>query len=160
MSDWYRHKSWSKSDEEYFFAKLARARKYSRAQYLKIQAIELTATENPQLLDVAEELINKLFAEYPDDRFNRPGSLVTLGDIYKLKGNLDKAINYYKEALDFELVYPQVKTQAYSDFSELVVKTQKTEFYDFVEKTIIERVNTSFFPIEKLQRILYSFDYI
>jgi hypothetical protein len=41
MSDWYRQKTWSKSQEEYFFQKLGRARKDGRAQYLKVQAIEL-----------------------------------------------------------------------------------------------------------------------
>ncbi|MFD0750054.1 hypothetical protein ACFQZS_07875 [Mucilaginibacter calamicampi] len=161
MADWYRQKSWSKADEEYFFAKLARARKDGRAQYLKIQALELTETGIPQLLDAAEKLIDKLFTEYPEDRFNRPDALVTLGNIYKQRGNIDKAVYYYKQALDFELVYPQVKTQAYSYFSELVVKTEKTEFYDFVEKIIIKRVNSSLFPIEKYKgysilSIIYS----
>lgn len=161
MADWYRHKNWSKSEEDFFFLKLARARKDSRPEYLKIQAIELIETERPQLLEVAEGLINKLFVEYPEDRFNRSSSLVALGNIYQLKGNFDKAIDYYKQALDFELVYPQVKTQAYSYFAELVVKTKKTEFYDFVEKTITERVNNALFPIEKYKgysilSIIYS----
>ena len=44
MSDWYRQKSWAKIEEEYFFTKLGRARKEGRAQYLKIQAIELVET--------------------------------------------------------------------------------------------------------------------
>jgi tetratricopeptide (TPR) repeat protein len=162
MADWYRNKSWSKSDEEFFFAKLRCARKDSRAEYLKIQAIELIETKNLQLLDVAKDLINKLFAEYPDDRFNRSSSLVALGNIYQLRGNFDKAIDFYKQALDFEIVYPQVKTQAYSYLSELVVKTKKVEFYDFVEKTIAERISTSLFPIEKYKgysilSIIYSY---
>ena len=38
--DWYRRKSWTKSDQEEFFAKLKKAKKHKRAQYLKIQAIE------------------------------------------------------------------------------------------------------------------------
>ena len=46
MAEWYRRKSWTKTDEEEFFAKLARARKDGRAQYLKIQAIELVETED------------------------------------------------------------------------------------------------------------------
>ncbi|HEY4196872.1 MAG TPA: hypothetical protein VGM63_15120 [Mucilaginibacter sp.] len=90
MADWYRQKSWSKEEENYFFEKLKRARKDGRAQYLKIQAIELVETKEEKLLAVAESLINKLFSEYPDDRFNRPDALVALGNIYQLRNNYDK----------------------------------------------------------------------
>jgi len=41
MADWYRRKTWTKTDEEEYFAKLGRARKDGRAQYLRVQAIEL-----------------------------------------------------------------------------------------------------------------------
>jgi len=147
--DWYRQKNWSKIEEEYFYTKLGRARKNERAQYLKIQAIELVETKNHELLNVAETLINKLFSEYPEDKFNRPGALVALGNIYKFREDFNKAIEYYKQAIDFEIAYPQVKTQAYLYFSELVIKTKKTNLYEFVEKIILERISTVLFPVEK-----------
>lgn len=125
MADWYRQKKWSKEEEEYFFTKLGRARKDGRAQYLKIQAVELIETKDKKLLDVAESLINKLFSEYPDDRFNRPGALVALGNIYQLRNDDNKAIDYYKQAIYFEIIYPQVRTQAYIYFSELVIKQKE-----------------------------------
>ena len=59
MTDWYRRKTWTKIDEEEFFAKLGRARKDGRAQYLKIQAIELLYTNDKKLLVVAETLLKK-----------------------------------------------------------------------------------------------------
>ena len=121
MTEWYRQKSWSKEEEEYFFTKLGRARKDGRAQYLKIQAIELVETKDEKLLEVAESLLGKLFSEYPEDRFNRPGAFVALGDIYQLRNDYDKAIDYYKQAIDFEVIYPQLQTQAYIYFSELVI---------------------------------------
>src|ERR1700761_3501049 len=117
MTDWFRQKSWSKADEEYFFIKLGRARKDSRAQYLRVQAIELVSTKDGKLLDAAEFLINKLFTEYPDDRLNRSMSFVTLGNIYKLRDSYDKAMGYYKQAIDFETIYPNVRTPAYMLFS-------------------------------------------
>ncbi|RZA00185.1 MAG: tetratricopeptide repeat-containing protein [Sphingobacteriaceae bacterium] len=147
--DWYRQKTWSKTIEDFFYAKLARARKDGRAQYLKVQAIELIETKDNELLNVAETLIAKLFLEYPEDKFNRPCALEALGKIYQLRQNFDKAIEYYKQAIDFEIVYPQVKTQAYLYYSELVVKSEKTNLYELVEKVILERINDVFFPIEK-----------
>jgi len=149
MIDWYRQKKWSRTDEEFFFAKLGRARKDGRAQYLKVQAIELVETKDPKLLDVAESLINKLFSEYPDDRFNRASALVTLGKIYQLKNDDNKAIDYYKQAIDFEIIYPQVQTQAYMYFSELVIKLKKVELYDIAEKLLINKMPHTLFPIEK-----------
>ena len=102
MADWYRRKTWTKTDEQEFFAKLARARKDGRAQYLKIQAIELVETEDKTLLKVAETLLNKMLTEYPDDNFEKGSALHTLGVIYKLNDNYELAIDFYKQALDFD----------------------------------------------------------
>jgi tetratricopeptide (TPR) repeat protein len=143
MPDWYRRKSWTKADEEEYFAKLARARKNGRAQYLRIQAAELVATGEPQILDGAESLIEKLFSDYPEDKFERSVSLTILGDIYKLRKQPDKAAEYYKAAIEFEEIWPNVHTSAYLDFSELVVKLKKQEYYEFVEDLIVKRVDSS-----------------
>jgi len=148
-TEWYRRKTWTKSDEEEYFAKLGRARKDRRAQYLKIQAIELAETKDPELLDIAETLIQKLLSDYPDAEFERSSSLNTLGDIYKIREKFDKAIEYYKQAIDFEEIYPGVLTQAYLEYSELVVKLKKQEHYDFVEKIVSKRIQDSIFPLEK-----------
>ncbi|RVU00922.1 hypothetical protein EOD41_09820 [Mucilaginibacter limnophilus] len=147
--DWYRQKSWSKDIEDFFFQKLNRARKDGRAQYLKIQAIELVDTGNLNLFDVAETLLNKLFIDYPDDKFNRASALKTFGDIYRLRKEYNKAIDFYKQAVDFEATYPQVQTQAYLYFAELVVKIQKIDLYDAAEQLIEKRIDLTFFPVEK-----------
>lgn len=147
MGDWYRKKTWTTADKEHFFEKLVRARKDGRAQYLKIQAIELVATKDQHLLNIAETLLHQLLEDYPEDRFNRPGALVTFALIYQLRDDLDTAIEYYKQALDFELVYPQVKTNAYLDYAELIIKTQKTEYYAEVEQLLLARVPGNLFPI-------------
>jgi hypothetical protein len=70
MKDWYRRTTWTEKDEEEFFAKLRRARKDGRAQYLKLQALELVNTRKRTLLKVAETLLKKILEEYPDDSFN------------------------------------------------------------------------------------------
>ena len=149
MADWYRRKTWTKNDEQEFFANLARARKDGRAQYLKIQAIELVETEDKTLLKVAETLLNKMLTEYPDDDFEKGSALHTLGDIYKLNYNYELAIDFYKQALDFETIYPNVITQAYLDYSELVIKTGKENLFDELEKLLLDRYLELTFPIEK-----------
>ncbi len=149
MAEWYRRKTWTKTDEEEFFAKLASARKDGRAQYLKIQAIELVETEDQTLLKVAETLLNKMLTEYPDDDFEKGSALHTLGDIYKLNDNYELAIDFYKQALDFETICPSVVTQAYLDYSELVIKTGKENLFEQLEKLLLDRYSELTFPIEK-----------
>ncbi|MES2447122.1 MAG: hypothetical protein V4546_08065 [Bacteroidota bacterium] len=149
MTEWYRRKTWTKIDEEEFFAKLSRARKDGRAQYLKIQAIELVDTQNRELLIVAEILLNKMLTEYPDDNFNKGSALHTLGDICRINEDYKVAIDFYKQALDFETIYPNVRTQAYLDYSELVVKTNKSELFEELEKILLQRYSGLMFPIEK-----------
>src|SRR5260221_700146 len=149
MKDWYRRKTWTKTDEEEFFTKLGRARKDGRAQYLKIQAIELVETKDNHLLKIAESLLNKMLTEYPDDNFNKSSALHTLGDIYTITGNFDRAIDYYKQAIDFEIVYPNVRTSSYLDFSELIIKTNKTDQYDLVEGLLLKELPGQIFPISK-----------
>lgn len=149
MTDWYRRKTWTKIDEEEFFTKLGRARLFKRAQYLKIQAIELVFTKNKELLKVAETLLKKILLEYPDDNSNRGCVLYTLGEIYKLNGNYNLAIDFYNQALDFEQVFPSAITQAYLNYSELIVKTNKTEIFNELEEILLKRYSELLFPIEK-----------
>jgi len=149
MTDWFRRKSWTKIDEEQYFKKLNRARNDSRPQYLKIQAIELVETKDPKLLDIAELLLQKLFIDYPDNKLERSSSLETLGDIYKYRQQFEKAIEFYKKAIDFEKVYPNILTQAYLEYSELIVKLKKHEHYAFVEQIVSKRIKGSIFPLEK-----------
>ncbi|KAF2331773.1 hypothetical protein [Flavobacterium ginsenosidimutans] len=149
MIDWYRKKSWTKEDEEHFFTKLSRARKDGRAQYLKIQAIELVETKEPKLLNVAKELLEKILDEYPNDNFNKSSVYNTLGDIFLLENTTEKAIEYYKKSIDFEKVYPNVKTDSYLIYSELIIKNQLSHEYLSVEKLLEENISDLLFPIDK-----------
>lgn len=156
MRDWYRRKTWTKYDEDEFFAKLKRARKDGRAQYLKIQAIELVETKDRQLPEIAEFLLNKMLSEYPDDNFNKSGAFHTLGDIYAIIGNYDRAIEYYKQAIEFEIVYPNVRTNSYLDVSELTIKTKRIGEYDFVEILLLKELPHQIFPISKYKNTRFS----
>ncbi len=147
--DWYRKKTWTEIDKEDFYTRLGRARKDNRAQYLKIQAIELIETKEIKYLEIAETLLNKLLTDYSDNRIEKSPTLHALGDIYKIRQDFDKAMDYYKLSLDYEKEFPNVITQSYLDYSELVIKTKKTEQYNFVEQLIEKEVTNSMFPIVK-----------
>lgn len=149
MTDWYRRKTWTKIEEEEFYLKLGRAKKDSRAQYLKIQDIELIETKHGELLEVAENLLHKMLTDYPEDKFNRSSALQSLGDISKFNENYESAINYYEQALDFEKIYPNVRTQAYLDYAELIVKINKIDLYQSTEEMLKSQVPNLMFPIHK-----------
>ncbi len=150
MTDWYRKKTWTKRDEEEYFAKLGRARKYWRAQYLRVQATEFIGTEDKNLLSIAETLLNKILTDYPDNRIEKSCTYNLLGQIYKLKSDYNTALIYFKKSLDYEKDFPNVITTSYLDFSELVVLAGKTELYDEIENLLIEKINkdTMKLPIE------------
>jgi tetratricopeptide (TPR) repeat protein len=156
MTDWYRRKTWTKTDEEEYFAKLGRARKDGRAQYLRVQAIELIETKDKNLLSVAETLLNRILTDYPDNRIEKSQTLNSLGEIYKLREDYETALDYFQKSLDFEKEFPNVITTAYLNFSETVVRAEKTELYDKVENLLMEKINedTLKFPVQNY--IMYS----
>lgn len=156
MTDWYRRKTWTKTDEEEYLAKLGRTRKDGRAQYLRVQAIELIETKEEKLLAVAETLLNKILTDYPDNRIEKSETYNQLGEIYKLRENYEIALQYFQKSLDFEKEFPNVITSAYLNFSETVIRAEKTKLFDKVEKLLTEKINedTLKFPVQNY--IMYS----
>jgi tetratricopeptide (TPR) repeat protein len=156
MTDWYRRKTWTKTDEEEYFAKLGLARKDERAQYLRVQAIELIETKDKNLLSVAEKLLNNILTDYPDNRIEKSQTYNSLGEIYKLREDYETAMEYFKKSLDYEKEFPNVTTSAYLNFSETVVRAERTDLYDEVQNLLIEKINrgTLKFPIQNY--IMYS----
>src|SRR5215217_719692 len=69
MSDeWFRSSLWREKDRELFEAKLARAHKGNRAQYLRIKALSLAESGDKAARAAAGDLFERIFSEYPDDR--------------------------------------------------------------------------------------------
>lgn len=156
MTDWYRRKTWTKTDEEEYFAKLGRARKDGRAQYLRVQAIELIETHDKNLLSVAETLLNKILTDYPDNRIEKSQTYNSLGEIYKLREDYETAIDYFQKSLDFEKEFPNVITTAYLNFSETVVRAEKTELYEKVYELLTDKLNENSLKFPNQSYIMYS----
>ena len=149
--DWFGKKSWSKKDEEHFFIKLNRARKDNRAQYIKIQALTLIETNKPKLLDVAENLLNKVLVEYPENRIEKSPVLYSLGELYYKRNDLNKALEYYKLSIDFEEEFPNVITNSYIKYSLLVIQLELKEHYNYVLTLLEPKLEESIFPLEKYE---------
>lgn len=156
MTDWYRRKTWTKTDQEEYFAKLGMTRKDGRAQYLRVQAIELVETKDKYLLSVAETLLNKILSDYPDNRMEKSQTLNTLGEIYKLREDYEIALDYFQKSLDFEKEFPNVTTTAYLNFSETVVRAEKKELYNKVENLLIGKINQEILKFPVQNYIMYS----
>lgn len=149
-TEWYRHTTWTKADEEEFFTRLGRARRDGRAQYLNIQAIELIYTGKPKLLNVAESLLLKILTDFPDNRLEKSQTFNSLGSINRTRGDNEKALQYFKQAVDFEKVYPNVISGALLNFAETVIELGRTEFYNEVEEALVAQAirDRPIFPFE------------
>jgi len=141
MPDWYRRKTWTEQDQKEFFLKLGRAREYNRAQYLYIQAVELIETKKSDLLRAAEELLRKILLEYPDEKIHKSQTLNSLGEIYLTREDFVEAINHFQMAIDFEKEFPNVVSSAKLNYSELVIRANKTELYPKVEEMLLNELN-------------------
>ena len=149
MADWFRRKTWIKDDESEFYSKLTRARANNRAQYLRIQAVVLLKTEQPENIEAAKSLLEKILTDYPENILDKSSTLYLLGEVFQYKGEKGNALNCYRQAVDFEAEYPNTQTNAFLSYSEMIVKGKQEEYYDFVENLISSKIATLMFPIMK-----------
>lgn len=156
MTDWYRRETWTKNDEAQFFAKLGRAWKTSRSQYLKIQAMTLIATRRKELLRIAEMLLMKVLSDHPDDRTEISSTYSSLGAIYQIQGDYDRALEYFKRSMDYETGFPNVRTGSNVCFAEVVVQSGKTELYNEAEQILLTEINAKGLKWPYQDYIVYS----
>ncbi|MFL6467517.1 MAG: hypothetical protein ACJ72Z_06125, partial [Pyrinomonadaceae bacterium] len=67
-------------------------------------------------------------------------TLTMLGRIYRTKGHNQRALDYFKQAIDFEKEFPNVIWGASLSFAEIVVEEGRTEWYDEVEETLLSEI--------------------
>ena len=149
--NWFNNTIWSEEIEKHFFLKLNRVRyNGSQAQFLILQAGSLAYTKDVELMKAAEMLINKQLQEYPFIMY-KSRAYCLLGDIYKFRGNKQQALDYYKEAIDFEAIFPNSITNSFMDYAELAVKTNRTDLFDDIEKIFTEEryISAVLFPLTK-----------
>jgi len=109
--DWFRSAAWAATDQEEFFARLARSRK-SAAQYLRIKALSL---QQAALFVDALELLSRFLQEYPG-HFDTAQALLQQAQCFSALGRLEEAEAGFRHALRHEQSHGSVQTLAWIDF--------------------------------------------
>lgn len=146
MNEWYKRKTWTKADEEEFFRKLKKTRKYNRPQYLRAQAQTLIETERKDLLDTANKLLQIILDEYPKNLSEKSLVLQSLGNISQRKGETSLALEYYRQSIEFEQMLPDTHTDSFLLYAELVVKMKQVDLYDSAERLVKTKISKLVLP--------------
>lgn len=101
-------------------------------------------------------LLNRILTEYPENQMEKSSVYNSLGQINILREKYETALAYFQKALDVEKAFPHSITSAYLNFSETVIRTNKTELYEKVENIFTQKINNNglYFPVENY--IMYS----
>ena len=118
--DWFRRTAWASNDRLDFEARLSRARRHNRAQYLRIQAAHLEGTGKPELIAEALGLLERMLRDYPDRIERAPAHSQRARCLAQL-GRVAEALDAYRAALAQEREFPNVITNAWLDFGWLAL---------------------------------------
>lgn len=114
MTDWYRYNSWDEQVAADFEARLARARPFSRAQYLSLQGHALLSSHP----EVSEELLVRAVSLADASEFQRACCYLALSRV--AQGKIDPAIAAYNLAIDAERQDPRYRSTAGIDQAFLI----------------------------------------
>jgi tetratricopeptide (TPR) repeat protein len=135
-TEWYRRTTWTDQDREEFNSRLKRSRGASnKAQYLCIQAQHLADAGQ---LTAAVELLDRYFAEYPEEQLCLPSAHGLKAECLDGLGQLDSALQEYRAAIQIERQARYVSTNVWLDFGWLVVKRQLSHHYEEVSNVLDE----------------------
>ena len=144
--EWFRKTTWTKDDQDDFFAHLKRSRKSSREQYLKIQAHYLL--DSGSFSEAALELVNLAIAQYPESIF--------LAELYEQKakcldtlGLLSQAEQNFQLAFAKMRQFPNVKPTTHITFGLFVVKHKIARLYSETIKALDEFTGRLVFPADE-----------
>ena len=132
--NWFRKTTWSKVDADDFYARLGRSR--DKEQMLAIQSGTLYSQNQKELDKASLELIQKYFADFPNDDWYMTSMLNRAANIYERKGDVKNAELFFKKAADQEIRIPNFRCDAYLDYSEFVLKNQLKSLYAETEELL------------------------
>jgi len=140
-NDWFRKKTWDKEDEEDFFTRLKKVKKfkgvdYNRPEYLTIQAFTLFGQNNKKLDKASKALLEKYFTDFPDNKNERTQCLNLMGRLLNREGDVKGALEYYKKAAEYEIEFPYAQCDAYLEYCEFIIKHNFKKLYPDVERLI------------------------
>ena len=148
MADWFRKTSWSTADSEEFETRLARARRASRPQFLRIQGVHLFETESRELIGVAHALASRVTSEYQKDIQTGPAHHL-LGQCNAALGDFPAALHQFRLAVECEVQMPSVHTDAYLDFAWLVARQRLVEQFAEAVDLLMRFQDRPILPIQR-----------
>ena len=126
-TEWFRMKGWSPKRREEFFTRLRRCR--DKSEYVRVQAQELLDTRSRRSHLGALELFDLYIKEW-----SKQGLVSTALDgraeCFVKLGDLDRAVEAYREVFRVLRGRNPVQTQTPLDFGWLVAMTPLPELYD------------------------------
>jgi tetratricopeptide (TPR) repeat protein len=140
-NDWFRNRNWNDAIAREFDEKLRRARR--KEQYLRIQASTLARTHP----DIALQLLDRYF-QLPDD-FDHAQAHVDRATALQALRRIEDAADAYEAALERELVFPNLRTQAYLEFPMLVATQRLARRYNRALAVLRAHVDKPVFPVDK-----------
>jgi tetratricopeptide (TPR) repeat protein len=147
--DWYRRTSWTDEDQVAFHQRLKRSRgNGSKAQYARIQANHLFATGIAELIVEADKLLDLVLEKFPERSELAQAYLQKAECALALIGT-EQAFWWFRKALQAEREYPNVRTNAYSRFAELVASEGRADLYDEALAVLHENRNLRLFPVDR-----------
>ena len=143
--DWYRRTTWTDEDRVAFNARLERARRYNRPQYLRIQAVHLADVGNHS---AALEMLTQ-FLKLDDGSIDLAQAQLQRAEALLATGNEEEAIIAFRASLDAERKRPNVQTEAWLLFPWFIVEVQNIQLYAEAHDVLTEfsKVRSPSFPI-------------
>ena len=96
--DWFRQTTWGADEEQLFEAKLRRARSANRPQYLRIQGLTLSSSDDPAVRSAGRELLARVIRDHvepwPHEARN---AMQNLAASFAAEGSLADAERWYRE---------------------------------------------------------------
>lgn len=142
--DWFRKEQWRETDRADFFERLGRAKRQSRAQYLRIQAVHL---EIAGQLDAAVELLELLLELYPD-RVQLAAAHHQLARCLEVLGRPEEAEEAYRPSLATMREFPHSRTDANLDFAHFALRNEREDLFEEVLGALDEFSEDMIFPAE------------
>jgi tetratricopeptide (TPR) repeat protein len=144
--DWYRNKTWSPEIEADFEEHLKRARgTFSKAQYVKVQGIELLNTDDKSNHEQALKLLQRVIEEYPMEKMMVEGSLDSLADHYLEIEDLEKAEYHFRILLKLR---KKQSSETYEmgelKLAKTILKSNQADKFDEACKYLIKHSKTAF----------------
>jgi tetratricopeptide (TPR) repeat protein len=138
--DWFRNTDWNEAISRRFDEKLKRARR--KEQYLRIQACTLAPTHPV----IALELLDRYF-KLPDN-FDHAQGFVDRATALRALGRIEEAVASYEAALEREVAFPNLKTEAYLELPYVIATESLRARYDQALAILDEHKDRLTFPVE------------